>query len=563
MGVREITAEEAAKRRAKALKKDAPSSGFVRDFAEGAATAGGRLVDAINSFPLAMGYTGGREYEPVSDVENFADRISNATAEDPTRARAAGAGVGGALMSLPVVAATGGLSVPLTVSTLAGGAGGGLASDEARRRGYGPVGQAVAGMAGDLGTSLLTRGAIAAPGAIYNALSPQRRAGEYVAPLALGTETADEAALGINDAFSVGKENVDKAWDAYRQVPTQATTSSEPFKRLAAAQAQEMDLNPAGLPPVARNIDVLPENVGVADVQKVLSRTADTLVDPNAVGNTKRLASQFRDVAEQSLDEIEAASATDSAAVAALRKARSASKEFAKAFPDDSALFKAFIGRNAMDEPQEAFVKLLNSPKREQEMSLVLNAVRGNVEAERGIRRAVVQTVIGNTEELAGAGPTAALRRLDKIEGAARQALGEDGFTHLRRLLSEGATANRNRPWSVWGALGRGNAGGGVTGATIGSSLGYAAGGPTTAAAGGAIGGAIGSAASEIAHRLSPRAVREIAFRSLYDPALYRQITKPIPSGVKPAEWAATFVGSLVRRGILTKAEAKGEGEKP
>lgn len=554
MGVREITADEASKRRAKAMANASPpSSGVLRDFAEGIATAGGNAFDFFNKY---SGYSDSPAQEAIPHppvLGPLADQISEATAENPTRARAAGSGTGGALMSMPVIAATGGLTAPVAVSSLVGGAGGGLASDEARRRGYGPFGQFVAGFAGDLGTSLLTRGAIAAPGALYDAISPTRRAGQYVAPLALGEETADQAATGLKGAFAEGKEDVDKLWDAYRSVPTQARTSAQPFHDLAASQAVETGLKPSDLPEIASRVPkILGDDVGVEDVNRVLKTVASTQIDDAATDNAKRLAGQFRQTAEGALDEIEALSKSDEAAVSALRSARKASREFAQAFPDDSTLYKAFISKKAADEPQEAFVRLLNSPKRETEMGLVMKATAGNREAQRGVRRAVVQAVMGNSEEVAAQAPTAALRRLDKYEGAARAALGDDGFDHFRKLLAEQATANRERGF-VWRWLaGRGNPAKGMAAGTV-------LGGQIAGSEGATLGMAAGGALDLLAQRLSPRAVREIAINSLYDRTLYRQVTRPAPEGVKAAEWAATMVGSLVRRGVITKAESEGQ----
>jgi hypothetical protein len=91
-----------------------------------------------------------------------------------------------------------------------------------------------------------------------------------------------------------------------------------------------------------------------------------------------------------------------------------------------------------------------------------------------------------------------------------------------------------------------------------GMAIGTLLGGQVAGAEGAAVGMAAGGAIDILAQRLSPRAVREIAIQSIYDPKLYRQITRPAPSGPKAAEWAATMVPSLVRQGVISKEDAAG-----
>lgn len=552
MGVREITAEEAAKRRAAALKGGPPSSGMLRDFAEGVASVPANVFDFLNKYA-------GNVDNPIGEVRvnppvagPMAERISESTAADPTRARAAGSGVGGALMALPVVAATGGLTGPVAVSSLAGGAGGGLASDEARRRGYGPVGQFVAGMAGDLGTSLLTRGAIAAPGAIYNAVSPTRRAGQYVRDLNLGTETAEDAAVGVRTAFGSAKEDVDKAYDLYRQIPSEGTTSSEPFLNLANAQKAENVFTPSQLPEVARRATkVLGEEVGVQDIERLRRGVSNTLGNQNVTPNTRRLAGQFNDVADEALQEIAAQSGPDSAAAQALTAAIAKRRALGKAFPEDSGLYDLIIApRNlTQEEAQQAFTKFVNSADREKEIGIALQAVSGNPEAKRGLNKALVEGILNSAEETASGKVSSQLERLRKAEGVLRKAWGDKGFEHFRRLISEQATANRERGFIARYTLGTNNP-------TRGMALGTIAGGYLGGGPGATAGMVAGGSMDMLAQHFGPRAVREIAIHSLYDPDLYRQVTRQAPSGVKASEWLATISGALVRRGILSTSDA-------
>ena len=558
MGVREITAEEAAKRRAAGMKKAPPSSGILRDFAEGVASAPAAVFDFMNK------YAGAAE-NPMAPLRTnppvlgpMAGRISEADTENPTRSLVAGQGVGGAVMSMPMVAATGGLTVPVAVSSMAGGAGGALASDEAKRRGYGPFAQFGAGLVGDVVTGGLTRAAIAAPGVIYDAVAPSARAGRYVAPLELGTETAEDAATGIRNAFSQMKTGVDESYDAYRAIPSDGTTKAEKFHRLAASQAADNAFSPEEIPSVTKLVPkILDDEVSVQDIERIRRGVSNTLGNQNVTSNTRRLAGAFNDVADEALSEIADQSGTDSAAAKALREAISKRRAMGKAFPEDSGLYDLILSPKSLsaDESQAAFTKLINSPTRKEEIRLAMQAVSGNDPAKRGLRKALALGIINSAEETATNKVSSALERATKAQDALREAFGDAGYEHFRKLLSEAATANRSRGW-FWRAVAakgnpiKGTVAGGVVGGWIG-------GGP-----GANVGMATGAAIDLLAQQLGPRAVREIAVQSLFDPDLYRQITRDAPKGVKAAEWTATMVGSLVRRGILTNEEASGETAK-
>lgn len=541
----------------------APSSGMLRDFVEGAAVAGGRLVDTLNP-----GRFGGQVSRSPGKMRNdlfegTADTISEATSENPTRARVSGEGLGGSAISLPIAIGTaGGATVPLVASTLAGGVGGALSSDQARRMGGGGLAQFGAGLAGDIATGGLVNAAFSIPRAL-SAMTPTARAAEYVAPLGLGNETAEEAAMGVRSAFGETKEGVDKAYDAYRAIPSEGTTSSEPFLNLANSQKADMAFTPSEVPEVARRASkVLSEQVGVQDIERLRRGVSTTLGNQNVTTNTKRLAGQFNDVADDALQEIATQSGPDSAAAQALMTAIGKRRAMGKAFPEDSGLYDLIISPKSLspEDAQQAFTKFVNSPDREKEIGLALDAVRSNPEAKRGLNKALVDGILNSAEETASGKVSSQLERLRKAEGVLRRVWGDDGFDHFRKLISEQATANRERGFIARYTLG-------INNPTKGMALGTMAGGYLGGGPGATAGMVAGGFLDWARQRLSDRAAREIAIHSLYDPDLYRQVTRPGPQGVKAADWTATMLGSLVRRGIISSEDAengnppKGNGE--
>ena len=552
MPVREISAEEAAKR----LNQGGapPSSGVVRDFTEGVASVGGRLFDAFNAFPLAMAGGPAQAYEAPSYGYDATGTISEATDENPTRALVAGRGVGGAVASLPLVAMTGGVSGPVVAANLAGGAGGELAADQARRMGGGGLAQFGAGLAGDLTASGVVRGALALPNLI-SSMTPTHRASGYVGNLGIGQETAEDAASAIRMQYGIDKEDVDKAYDIYRSIPSTGTTSPDPFIDLANAQKRDLRFSKSELPEVAKDVlrELDGQPIGVEDIEGIRRGASNVGANANLTANTRRLAGQFKDVSDDALMDIAAQSGADSAAATALSSAIAKRRALGKAFPEDSGLFEMIVDPKALspDEAQAAFTKFINSTSRNQEIDLALSAVSGNKAARRGLNKALALGILNSTEESATNRVASQLDRADKAKEALTKAWGEEGYKHFRRMLSEQTTQNRSRAF-VWRWLAAGK-GSPTKGLVAGGALGQALGVP----GGATVGMATGAAIDLLAQKLSPRTVREIAFHSLYDPELYRQVTRKIPRGANANEWLGVMTGSLVRRGIVTPEEAE------
>lgn len=541
--------------------QDVQSSGMALDFAEGVATGAAGLPDLLAQlgWRTPMGRIA-REYAPhLAGIESppqlagYAEPISDVTAEDPTRSFAFGRGVGGAASSLPIVAATGGLTAPVAATSLISGGVGELASDEVRRRGGGGLAQFAAGTAADFGTGALLRkgGNLIHQGFTY--LTPSYRAGQYVGPLELGPETAEDAAAAIRATHASQTAGVDQAYDTYRSIPSQGTAPSDPIIDLAASQRAQTRYSPGDLPDVSKRVlEITPQQVGVGEVEDIRRGATSIAGNRNLSANERRLAGQYYDAVDDVLTNIASQSGTDSDAAWALKQAIAARRELGKAFPESSSLYKLIIDPENLspEGAQQAFTSLVNSKNREKEVKLALDAVKGNPQALRGLRRAVVLAMFKATEESASNRVASTLDRIDAAGAVLKQVLGDKGFKHFRRLVSKQTTANRSRGF-IWRMLaGKGNPAKGMLAGTI---VGSAAGGGPGATAGSLAGGA----ADLLWQNVSPRAAREIAIESLFDGDLYRQITRGLPPGVKPEEWVATMIGSLTRRGIITAEDVR------
>lgn len=530
-----------------------PSSGMARDALEGFLSPVAGLADQGKSILRAL--TGGA-YPPAGRETSaeLVDRISEATADDPTRSRVAGEGLGGAALSLPILILTGGASAPAVAASMAGGVGGALASDQARRSGAGPLGQFGAGLASDIVTGGLARGLMDAPSLFQTRVSPSGRAGRYVEPLGLGPEGADDAANAIRTAYQTGADEVRQAYDAYEAIPAAGRTSASAISQRAAEQLEDFKYSPEDIPSITKVVSSqIGDEVDIDEIRKIRRGAASAARNRNLTPTARQLAGDFVDESEAALMEIAKQSPDDAASAKALLAAIGRRKQLGQDFPQKSGLFRMIIDADNLtpEDAQNAFTKFIRSQDRDKEIAIALNAVKGDPAATRGLKKALVLGIMNSAEETAGSRVSSRLDMLDKAAGTMKKVLGEEGFRHFRKLLAEQASGNRNRGF-IWRLMaGKNNPAKGIV---AGSVLGGQMGGPE----GAAVGAVVGSGADLLAQTLSPRAVREIAIESFYDPELYRRISRPVPKGADAQEWLSIMTNSLLKQGVISQSDIQG-----
>lgn len=341
-----------------------------------------------------------------------ADRISSASAENPTQPFTFWRGVGRGAVGIGTLAATGGLSVPLAGSAVAGG----VAGSEVESATDSPM----LGLATDFATSLATG----------NPSAALRLAGK----LRLGAGGADDA---VNVATKNFEKSITSARAAFSRIPTnvQGTANVARLRDLARTMVEINGRK--NVPRYVKEIASMSGDDVVSMDFNMLRRTIDEHANILRKGGPKSgVAAKLSEEIDMVLKDFEGIQSSATAAQA-LRSAREAWGQMRANFPNRGSVFHAVLNpKTAIENPQDALAYVFNAKNPVQEVQLLSNAVAGNARAESGLRRAYMQYLAQNPDQQSFGG---VLKRFEDTREVAQKLFGTRGTKALAATLTRAA----------------------------------------------------------------------------------------------------------------------------
>jgi hypothetical protein len=482
-----------------------------------------------------------------------------------------GAGVGGIL----------GLAAGGPAAAIPGALAGGvstLASQEVEKR----TGSALAGAGAGLATDLAITAATRRPSAgLLRKMNPSTgvRAGRMLESADLlgrvGPEGATELGETILRRYEALESAEKQAWDLARGSSTGIRVPAGPVKTAAREVLNRTRLRPNTERSQAAQLvfgkdDLgklnIGDTIGIEDAREILSSISEDLrtaaVNPELARRSVG-ASDLRKAVNQALDRIESRSPAGSAEVTSLRAARAASAQKHAAVPEKSVLYKSLLGNAAFDQPEKAMQTILGSRQPVQEVKKIKDLIRGDVVAERALKRVAVQRIFGRvaggTGEIAPRSAGAAAERAGAESRVLREILGDKGYRQIQSINRKLYESTRGKGGKILPEVRvrQSPGGGGVisgeagAGGVVGAVVGYALGGAQAAATGGLVGATGGLVIQHVAKRLGNNAARALAIEALLDESVMKQVTKKLTSEAV----LERSIESFLRQGVLTFAD--------
>jgi len=441
----------------------------------------------------------------------------------------------------------------------------------AQELGYGPVGQAVAGAAADLAAPASL--GVRSMGRLGRVARGLRKSGLLEGLPAPGSRAAERAGEAVRAGVQKLEDDVSRAYGAWREsLPEEDFGLPVEYVRHAFGDlAREGRFSAGGgnFGPLGR-IDDLPDNhlVTAEDldlIRREFTRTAATAYAGNdaVLGRRATLGKRVVD----DLEDLLARKIGGEESLTLLHDARAKRRLLGEIVDakGDRLVGKVVVSpRTRKDNAQEAFHKIMVADRTMESLRQLRQAARieggqaGMVRFDNDLKRAAIGYLFGRGPGATGAGSAqsagAVLRKMEQNELALSSIFGRKGYAFVRKNLEaiedsvKGGslepvvrTVGQNRGlYNVVSWAGGGAAGGAALDAVS----------MTQGLAAGAAVGAVKTALDHIALQFGPIAARNLAVRALFDPRVFKQVSRRV--GEKEGEAIArTLMAQFAKRGII------------
>jgi hypothetical protein len=470
----------------------------------------------------------------------------------------------------------------------AGAAIGALAEEEAEALGAGPVGQIAAGVGSEM--FLTGPGVLRRLGKVGRASAELKRSGLLEGLPEPGAAASERAAETVRSGVQKLEDDVTRAYDKWRE-SLPGDEFGLPVERVQEALediAREGRWGPMGgdMGPIGK-IRSQPESYLVTADDLNLIRREFNRVASTAYGSQDYELGRRATIAKKSIDELELELAQKTGGEESLRllaDARAKRAVLGEIIDEkgDRLVGRVVVNpRTRADNSQKAFHQIMTADRTMESLRQLRQAARieGGARGvdlfDNDLRRVAVSYLFGRGPGATGAGSSqsagAVLRKMEQNEKPLRSIFGGEGYDFIQRNLHSidqsvkgGSlepvvrtveTTKGLKNLLTWATL-MGVGGAGAQAAVPAMNKAGALG----AAAGATIG--LGHMAIDaIGSHFGPIAARNVAIRALYDPRVYREVTRRVSS--KESEATATLLMSqFAKRGVITAQDfATLEGE--